>query len=74
VSAEITITYEVIGRAIVRRQGDPREGGEEHSLKLLYRGDGTPWWTCSAGLELPIPADFEAQPGDFITTTLKVKP
>lgn len=62
-----TIKYEVIGRASLHDKSDL----VRHSLKLLYRGDGTPWWTCSAGLELPIPADLDIQPGDFVMLTLE---
>lgn len=65
-----TIKYEVIGRALVRRQPCGHPSGEQHSLKLLYRGDGTPWWTCSAALELVIPAEFEVEPGDTVTITV----
>lgn len=63
-----TIRYEVIGRAIIRDRSDL----ERHYLKLLYRGDGTPWWVCSAGMELPVAPEFTAQPGDFVTLTLQV--
>lgn len=56
------IKYEVIGRAVVSDKSD----SQRHYLKLLYRGDGTPWWVCSAGMELPIPAESDIQPGDFI--------
>jgi len=62
--------YEVIGKAIVEH-GD---GHVQHSLKLLYRGDSTPWWTCSSNLELPVyEAFFEAtKHGDRITLTLSI--
>ena len=62
--------YEVIGKAIVEH-GD---GHVQHSLKLLYRGDRTPWWTCSSNLELPVDeAFFEAtKHRDRITLTLSI--
>jgi hypothetical protein len=63
-----SIRYEIIGRAVIRDKSEL----ERHYLKLLYRGDGTPWWACSAGMELPIPADFEAKPGQFVTISIKV--
>lgn len=63
-----TVQYEVIGRGIVQRRGMD----DQHALKLLYRGDGTPWWLCNAGMELLVPPDFEAQPGDFVTITVAV--
>jgi len=56
------VKYEVIGRAIVRDKSDL----ERHYLKLLYRGDGTPWWICNSGLEFMIPSDSDIQPGDFV--------
>lgn len=62
-----TIRYEVIGRAVVRGRADP----ERHYLKLLYRGDETPWWVCNAGLELLIDPEFTAQPGEYVTLTLE---
>lgn len=68
--SKVTIKYEVIGRATVRDKSDM----ERHYLKLLYRGDGTPWWACSAGLELPIAENFDAQPGDMIEIAIKVLP
>lgn len=61
-----SVKYEVIGRATVERRDDHFQ----HSLKLLYRGDGTPWRTCSAGLELVVPKNFPAKPGDFVTITV----
>lgn len=61
------IEYEVIGRAITRDKSNL----ERHALKLLYRGDRTPWWTCAAGLDLPIPADCEIEPGEFVTITIE---
>lgn len=66
-----SIKYEVIGRAVVRRRPCGHDSQEQHSLKLLYCGDGTPWWTCTAGLDLVVPADFEAEPGDFINLTIE---
>jgi hypothetical protein len=62
-----SVEYEVIGRAVVTGFA----GDVQHSLKLLYRGDGTPWWTCSAGLEMRVPADFEAGPGDKLKLTIE---
>jgi hypothetical protein len=46
--------YEIIGKAIVERGGS----AFQYTLKLLYRGDGTPWWTCSSGLEWPCSKEF----------------
>lgn len=63
----LKIKYEVIGRAVVRGVKS-----EQHSLRLLYRGDGAPWWTCTAGLDLVIPKEFEAAPGDFIELDIRV--
>lgn len=68
-TSKVTIRYQVIGRAVVRDRSDI----EQHSLRLLYRGDGTPWWTCSAGLDLGISEEFSAQPGDFVTLTLEAE-
>lgn len=65
---EQKIKYEVIGRATVSDKADYTR----HYLKLLYRGDGTPWWACSAGMELPIDENFTAQPGDTLELTIKV--
>lgn len=63
------IKYEVIARAVVRDKSSlPR-----HYLKLLYRGDGTPWWACSPSMDLPIPEDFPAKPGEIVTLTLSVE-
>lgn len=67
--SKIQIKYEVIARGVVR----DISAIERHALKLLYRGDGTPWWTCSAGMDLPIPADCAIQPGDFVTLTIERK-
>lgn len=65
--AKHSIEYEVIGRAVVVE----KSGLNRHYLKLLYRGDGTPWWACSAALELLIPEDFEASPGEMIKLSIE---
>ena len=67
-----TIAYQIIGKAIVER-GD---GHIQHSVRLLYRGDGTPWWTCSAGLDLAVSGTVfeQAQVGGFIDLTVAVRP
>lgn len=46
--------YEVVGKAAVERGGNEMQ----YTLKLIYRGDGTPWWTCSSGLEWPCTQEF----------------
>lgn len=60
------VRYDVIARSIVQRQAMP----DQHAIKLLYKGDGTPWWTCSAGFELAVPEDFPAKSGDSVTITI----
>lgn len=68
--ARQSITYDVIGKATVERGGDHWS----HTIKLLYKGDGTPWWTCAAGLELPVSKElFDATPvGAKITIAIEV--
>ena len=61
------IKYEVIGRAIVHDKSD----WACHYLKLLYRGDGTPWWICNAAMELKIPETSDIQPGDFVEIEIR---
>lgn len=61
------IKYEVIGRAVTR----DKSSLVRHTLKLLYRGDGTPWWTCSANMDLPVPEGCEIQPGDFVILNIE---
>lgn len=74
----ITIKYEVIKRSVVTTKPrklpdeDAHASHVQHTLTLLYRGDGTPWWTCSASLNFMVPADFVSEPGDMIEITLKV--
>ncbi len=65
----MTITYEIITRSVVNRASTP----DQHDLKLLYRGDGTPWWACSAGLELVVSEDFAAEPGDTLEMTIRIR-
>lgn len=63
------IRYNVIGKATVERGGDHIS----HAIKLLYKGDGTPWWTCSAGLDLPVSSEIFAavKPGDEVMITIQ---
>lgn len=56
------VHYEVIGVAFVEGMG----GHSEKYVKLLYRGDGTPWWCASAGMEMRVPLEFDVKPGDKI--------
>jgi len=59
--------YEVIGKATVERVGEHMS----HALKLLYRGDGTPWWTTSSSLDWPVSKEFfdAVKVGDRLTLT-----
>ena len=49
-----TVKYDVLGKAAVERGG----GQMQYTLKLIYRGDGTPWWVCSSGLEWVCTKEF----------------
>lgn len=64
--------YEVIGKGTVERGGSHIQ----YALKLLYRGDGTPWWTCSAGLEWPTTKEMfdSVEVGDRLTVTVERNP
>ncbi len=65
----MTVTYEIITRSVVSRAASP----DQHVLNLLYRGDGTPWWACYAGLALVVPEDFAAAPGDTLEMTIRIR-
>lgn len=67
-SDKAIVHYEIIGKAVVQDCAGP----DRHAIRLLYRGDGTPWWTCSSGMDLPVPADFLGKPGDKIRLTVEV--
>ena len=60
--------YEVVGKATTERGGKHIS----YALKLLYRGDGTPWWTCSSSFEWPCSEDFfnASSVGDLISVSL----
>ena len=60
--------YEVIGKATVERGGKHIS----YALKPLYRGDGTPWWTCSSSFEWPCSEDFfnSVNVTDLLSVTL----
>ena len=62
------IKYEIIGKAFTEGGG----GHKQYALKLLYRGDGTPWWVVTAGLALTCTEDFynAATVGDFLSLGL----
>lgn len=61
------VKYEVISRTVETHGG----GQELHSVKLLYRGDGTPWHQTVAGLTLGIPPDMALNHGDHVFVTLE---
>lgn len=62
------IEYSVVSKATVEHGGDAKC----YAVKLLYKGDGTPWQACSAGLELPVSSALfqELRPGDTVTLTV----
>jgi hypothetical protein len=64
--------YEVICKAIVEHGG----GHKQWTLKLLWRGDRSPWWTASAGLDWPCDEAFfnAASIGDRISITAERQP
>jgi hypothetical protein len=61
--------YLVIGKAVVESVGL-----FQYTLKLIYRGDGTPWWTCSSSLEWRCSKEFfdSVRVGDILTITTKL--
>ena len=67
----VIIKYEVVGKAFVERGG----GLNQHSLNLIYRGDGTPWWVVTSGLSLTCTEDFynAARIGDFVSLGLTLQ-
>jgi len=66
------ISYEVIAKSVVERIG----GETQYALKLLYRGDGSPYWTVTSGLDLVCnEAVFQAATvGSFLMIELTVMP
>lgn len=65
-----TVNYEVQGKAAVERGG----GQMQYTLKMIYRGDGTPWWVCSSGFEWVCTKEFfdRASVNDVITITAHI--
>jgi hypothetical protein len=68
-SVKQSIRYDVVGRAALERGG----GHQSHYLKLLYKGDGTPWWICNASLSLAVSPEMydAATPGTHVTITIE---
>ncbi len=62
------IRYEVVGKAAVEELGNLKT----YSLKLLYKGDGIPWWTCNASLDLKVTKEYwdQIEVGKFVELTL----
>jgi uncharacterized protein (DUF2126 family) len=63
--------YEVIGKAELERAG----GCRQWALKLMWRGDGLPWWTASAGLEWPCSEAFfnSVKVGNRLTLSAEIE-
>jgi hypothetical protein len=61
--------YQIIGKAVVEMPGL-----FQYTLKMLYRGDGTPWWTCSSSLEWVCSKEFfdSVRVEDMLTITTQL--